>query len=281
MNADVHKIREALATLGLPPRATRDQIHSAYRDLVQVWHPDRFAHNPRLQDAAQAKLREINKAYDLLERYFADRGSPTSSDSQQNSGSPQSNPVVRWLRAIGPVVRWLRAIGVIFGWLLGCYLILMTTFSWELAWDLFDWHGPSAEHTGLRELVICGLSIGGLVWISTLINEKVTRIGTLLISLLMGYLALDGLMREQRIDPPGTFWGRTQPSPLWFRLLLACLLLSPATVWFYGPFQRWRRSARAKANPAPQPPFVRVRCPKCRSLNEENSKFCSECGAAM
>jgi RNA polymerase subunit RPABC4/transcription elongation factor Spt4 len=28
-------------------------------------------------------------------------------------------------------------------------------------------------------------------------------------------------------------------------------------------------------------PLVKVRCPNCRSLNEENAKFCSQCGSAI
>jgi hypothetical protein len=63
-------LRSALAILGLGGRASRTEIREAYRDLAQVWHPDRFVHNPRLQANAQRKLSEINNAYDLLEEFF-------------------------------------------------------------------------------------------------------------------------------------------------------------------------------------------------------------------
>jgi hypothetical protein len=52
-----------LSTLELDDRATRKEIDQAYRQLVQVWHPDRFAHNPPLQLRAQEKLTRINEAY--------------------------------------------------------------------------------------------------------------------------------------------------------------------------------------------------------------------------
>src|ERR1051326_8349139 len=55
-----------LMVLGLAPGASRERIREAYRDLVQVWHPDRFSHDPRLQQKAQEKLKEINEAYDRL-----------------------------------------------------------------------------------------------------------------------------------------------------------------------------------------------------------------------
>ncbi|HET9708685.1 MAG TPA: J domain-containing protein, partial [Gemmatimonadales bacterium] len=37
-----------------------------YRDLAQVWHPDRFPDNNRLQEKAQQNLQRINEAYALL-----------------------------------------------------------------------------------------------------------------------------------------------------------------------------------------------------------------------
>ncbi len=53
--------------LGLEPGATPDEIKEAYRDLVAVWHPDRLPANPRLQAKAEAKLKEINEAYEALQ----------------------------------------------------------------------------------------------------------------------------------------------------------------------------------------------------------------------
>ncbi len=52
--------------LGLKPGATEEQIKQAYRDLAKVWHPDRFQNDPRLQEKAQEKIKEINLAYDYL-----------------------------------------------------------------------------------------------------------------------------------------------------------------------------------------------------------------------
>jgi hypothetical protein len=52
--------------LGLAPGASAEELKAAHRDLVKVWHPDRFAHDPRLQQKAQERLKEINEAYELL-----------------------------------------------------------------------------------------------------------------------------------------------------------------------------------------------------------------------
>jgi hypothetical protein len=55
-----------LRVLGLGPAASAREIKAAYRDLAKVWHPDRFAHDPRLQRKAQEQLKEINEAYRRL-----------------------------------------------------------------------------------------------------------------------------------------------------------------------------------------------------------------------
>ncbi|RJR34822.1 MAG: tetratricopeptide repeat protein, partial [Deltaproteobacteria bacterium] len=41
-------------------------VKQAYRDLVYVWHPDRFVQNTRLQQKAEAMLKEINAAYETI-----------------------------------------------------------------------------------------------------------------------------------------------------------------------------------------------------------------------
>jgi len=62
----MHAGEAYLQTLSLNENATFDQIREAYQDLVMVWHPDRFLHNPRLYKKAEAKLKEFNRAYAYL-----------------------------------------------------------------------------------------------------------------------------------------------------------------------------------------------------------------------
>lgn len=58
-----------LSVLELGEGATRADIKDAYRDLTKVWHPDRFAHDPKLQKRAEEKLKLINDAYRELRDY--------------------------------------------------------------------------------------------------------------------------------------------------------------------------------------------------------------------
>jgi hypothetical protein len=68
MGDHVNDARRWLEVLGLAPGATRQQLDQAYRDLVKVWHPDRFESDPLLRLKTQEKLRELNAAYEGLRR---------------------------------------------------------------------------------------------------------------------------------------------------------------------------------------------------------------------
>ena len=52
--------------LELEPGASPEAVKSAYREMVQVWHPDRFTGNAKLQAKAEEKLKRINLAYERL-----------------------------------------------------------------------------------------------------------------------------------------------------------------------------------------------------------------------
>ncbi len=53
-------------TLELDHDASDAEVRQAYKDLVMVWHPDRFCHNPRLRQKAEEKLKLFNQAYEHL-----------------------------------------------------------------------------------------------------------------------------------------------------------------------------------------------------------------------
>lgn len=62
--------------LGLKPGATPEEAKRAYRDLVKVWHPDRFPNDRNLQIKAHEKLKEINEAFANLSSLFSRRVRP-------------------------------------------------------------------------------------------------------------------------------------------------------------------------------------------------------------
>ncbi|MCS1407836.1 MAG: Secretory immunoglobulin A-binding protein EsiB [Verrucomicrobia subdivision 3 bacterium] len=70
------EIQRAYQTLGLEPGATLPQVKEAWRDLIQVWHPDRFPNNPNLQRKAQEQTKDLNEARDALKRYLVNGETP-------------------------------------------------------------------------------------------------------------------------------------------------------------------------------------------------------------
>ena len=67
---------------------TSEELKVAYRDLVQIWHPDRFAQNDRLQLKAQNKLTEINEANIILQNYLASQSKPLSKNDPSYRTKP-------------------------------------------------------------------------------------------------------------------------------------------------------------------------------------------------
>ena len=58
--------------LNVPNTATDDEIKKAYRELARKYHPDNYHDNP-LADLAQEKMKEINAAYDAIQRQRSGR----------------------------------------------------------------------------------------------------------------------------------------------------------------------------------------------------------------
>ena len=67
--------------LEIHANATEQEVKQAYRDLVKVWHPDRFTHDIKLQNKAEEKLKEINDAYQRIVAHL--NNSRTGQQSQQ------------------------------------------------------------------------------------------------------------------------------------------------------------------------------------------------------
>ncbi len=63
-------LQRCLKILELETIGSLQEAKRAYKDLVRVWHPDRFQSNPRLKQKADQKLRKINLAYKYLLNYI-------------------------------------------------------------------------------------------------------------------------------------------------------------------------------------------------------------------
>ncbi len=78
--------------LRLKPDASIEDLKLAYRDMVSVWHPDRFLHNPRLRDKAERQLQEINQAYEIA---LAAMNSDTKDGLKEKTAAAANRPRCR------------------------------------------------------------------------------------------------------------------------------------------------------------------------------------------
>ncbi len=66
--------------LGVSEDADEETVKKAYRALVKKYHPDKYVNNP-LADLASEKIKEINKAYDMIMNKSASSGQTSGGTS--------------------------------------------------------------------------------------------------------------------------------------------------------------------------------------------------------
>ena len=88
--------------LGISESATDDEVKRAYRELARKYHPDNYHDNP-LADLAQEKMKEINAAYEEINKRRSGGGRTTGASYaggwQQSYGSSGSSSVFQQVRA--------------------------------------------------------------------------------------------------------------------------------------------------------------------------------------
>jgi DnaJ-like protein len=104
------QLAECYNVLGLNPGASAQELKAAHRDLAKVWHPDRFLHDPRLQQKAQEKLKEINEAYTRLRAGKNKRQTPPASPRERHDPAHSQTvkvglaQTIRWQSILAPVL---------------------------------------------------------------------------------------------------------------------------------------------------------------------------------
>lgn len=59
-------LKQCYAILEIDSQAALTEVKQAYRDLIKVWHPDRFTDSQRLMEKAERKLKTVNEAYQQI-----------------------------------------------------------------------------------------------------------------------------------------------------------------------------------------------------------------------
>ena len=124
--------------LGVSPDASDDEIKKAYRNLARKYHPDKYRDSD-LADLASEKMKEVNAAYEEIQKMRASGGGRANSGSygggqyagnSSSSGSPRYNEIRRLINT-GNAVRAEQMLWQIpeaernaeWNFLMGCVLI--------------------------------------------------------------------------------------------------------------------------------------------------------------
>ena len=71
--------------LNIAPTASDDEVKHAYRELARKYHPDNYHDNP-LADLAQEKMKEINEAYDQIQKLRKSGSASAARQSESYGG---------------------------------------------------------------------------------------------------------------------------------------------------------------------------------------------------
>lgn len=84
---------DALKVLDLLPSASSAEAEAAYRDLIKVWHPDRFPTDERLRMKAEEKTKQLTEAMTVIRNFSTAKqaGPPPSASSTEQAPSGEPN----------------------------------------------------------------------------------------------------------------------------------------------------------------------------------------------
>ncbi|MCX5855639.1 MAG: DnaJ domain-containing protein [Deltaproteobacteria bacterium] len=84
--------------LDVTPDTPWEEIKRAYHDMIKVWHPDRFAGDPRLQKIVEEKTKELTHAFQKIEedyhsiKFYFDPIDEAKEASIKTRSKPQTEP---------------------------------------------------------------------------------------------------------------------------------------------------------------------------------------------
>ncbi|MGA9672502.1 MAG: J domain-containing protein [Terracidiphilus sp.] len=141
----------ALRILDLEQDATETEIRSSYLTLVKVWHPDRFQNDPKLKEAAEKKLKDINSAYEFLTltlqeradwqspKHWTDYAPSTGSSNEEVDAAKRTTSLGNLRRHLS---RWALS-G--FKTFLQIALLALVVLFFRYLWIAFDIPAPTTE----------------------------------------------------------------------------------------------------------------------------------------
>lgn len=167
--------KQCYATLEIHEHAGKEEIRQAYRDLVTIWHPDQYQGNPRLQEKATEKLKELNAAYETLTTHG--KASPTGPTRDQRPSERRAEKFTR--PGKGPQAGPLKRKRPLAVWIILLLAVAITALALYSRWPF-----PLPGTTRQGPIVNGGSSIHALA-AARLASEQVAGLQRELV--LMGY----------------------------------------------------------------------------------------------
>ena len=93
------------SVLGISTNATDEEVNRPYRELARKYHPDNYQDNP-LADLAEEKMKEINEAYEEINRIRSGGGAASSNRSY--GGSAYQSAYQRQTSSADPLFQQVR-----------------------------------------------------------------------------------------------------------------------------------------------------------------------------
>jgi cytochrome oxidase Cu insertion factor (SCO1/SenC/PrrC family) len=94
----------SLKVLGLARPVTREQVKNAHRELLKVWHPDRFENDEKLRVRAEAESKKLNEAVAVLDGAIdrGELGQVSRADEPASALKPHASPPSSLREPAGP-----------------------------------------------------------------------------------------------------------------------------------------------------------------------------------
>jgi TPR repeat protein len=119
-------VREAYLLLELEPGVSIDAVRIAYRELIKIWHPDRFPDDPKFQMRATQKASALNEAYHKTTAYLAGNCRETPAD-----GNARAAPITIAKPQSLPSTKKRTKLAVCIGMILGAAAVVIVESKWD------------------------------------------------------------------------------------------------------------------------------------------------------